>query len=97
MRLSVTYKFKKIIELYWIRPTNVTKQVEMISCLFTNSPGVRVAGLLEELKLRLTQPSLAGTGAERGNIDNIFKPYLCSFYQNLNKWIPKLRKYILRY
>ena len=27
------------MELYWIIPTIVTKQVELISCLFTTSPG----------------------------------------------------------
>ena len=46
-------------------PFNVTKQVELIACLFT-SPGVGLAGWMggrqEETKLRLTQSSLAGTG-----------------------------------
>jgi hypothetical protein len=45
---------------------------------FTTSPdgradgrlGRRPAGLLEESKIRLTQPSLAGTGAELGNMEN---------------------------
>ena len=31
-------------ELYWIRPSNVTKQVELISCLFTTSPDGRPGG-----------------------------------------------------
>ena len=53
--------------MYLSRPTNVTKQVELISCYFTTSPGGRAGGLLEKSILRLTQPSLAGTGAELGN------------------------------
>jgi hypothetical protein len=45
--------------------------VELISCLFITSPNGQADGRparrLEELKVRLTQPSLAGTGAELGN------------------------------
>ena len=47
---------------------------------FTTSPGGRPAGRpagrLEESKIRLTQPSLAGTGAELGNI------YVTAIYCN---------------
>jgi hypothetical protein len=54
------------------RPTNVTKHVELIYCYFTTSPGGRadgrVGGLLEKSTVRLTQPSLAGTWAELGNM-----------------------------
>ena len=42
-------------------------QVELISCLFTTSPGGQADGWLEELKLRLTQSSLSRTGGELGN------------------------------
>ena len=45
----------------------VTKQVELIFCLFTTSPGRGAVRLLEESKLRLTHPSLASIGAESGN------------------------------
>jgi hypothetical protein len=58
--------------VYLTGPTNVTKQVELISCHFTTSPGGRadgrVGGLLEKSTVRLTQPSLAGTWAELGNM-----------------------------
>jgi hypothetical protein len=36
--------FKNCSDLYWSRPTNVTKQVVLISCYFTTIPGGRVAG-----------------------------------------------------
>jgi hypothetical protein len=67
--LEVVFHLFKILKIVlsftWLdRP----KQVELISCLFTTSPGGGMVGRLEELNLRLTQPSLAGTGAELGNI-----------------------------
>ena len=47
-----------------VRPTTLIKQVLPYSSYFTTIPDGWVVGLLEKSKLRLTQPSLAGTGAE---------------------------------
>ena len=66
-RLPSSPNFENCWELYLIRPSNVTKKVKLISCLFTTSQGGRPAGRLEESKLSLTQSSLAGTGAELSN------------------------------
>ena len=41
---SIYQNFENGFELNWIIPTIVTKQVELISCLFTTSPGGRAAG-----------------------------------------------------
>ena len=48
-------------------PTNVTNEVEMISYLFRTIPDNQAGGSLEDLKIRITLPSLAGTGADLGN------------------------------
>jgi hypothetical protein len=67
-RLPSSQNFENYSELYLIRHSNITKQVELISCLFTTSPEGWAAGRLKESKIRLTQPSLGGTGAELGNM-----------------------------
>ena len=79
---SIFQNFENSLELYWIIPTIVTKQVEMISCLFTTSPDGRTAGLLEESKLSLTQPSLAATWAELGK-----KIVMCLITSMIFPWI----------
>ena len=42
-----------------------------LGCYFTTIPDGRAGGRLEESKLMLTQPSLAGSGAELGKMDQV--------------------------
>jgi hypothetical protein len=70
------------------RPTSVSKQVEQISHYFTTSPGGRAGGLLEKPTIRLTQPSLAGTGAELGKKERREKvnDYSCTIVSERHQW-----------
>ena len=43
-RLPYFHKFENSFEVYSSKPTNVTKQVELISCYFTTSPAGRADG-----------------------------------------------------
>ena len=66
-RLPSSPNFENCWELYLIRPSNVTKKVELISCLFTTIPGGWAASRAAGGIKNKAQPSLAGTGAELGN------------------------------
>ena len=69
--LPYCYNFIYCFEIKYSIPTTLRKQVLLYSNYFTTNPdsrpGRRADGRLEKSILRLTQPSLAGTGAELGN------------------------------
>ena len=52
--------------LVWLKEACMPN-FSFLGSYFTTSPDGRAYGRLEESKIRLTQPSLAGTGAELGN------------------------------
>jgi hypothetical protein len=71
---SIFLKFQKEILLYLVGPSNVTKQLEMISCLlliWADGWPVRQTGEWRNTTSmpNAGKPSLAGTGTELGNIE----------------------------